>query len=142
MLIAELGQHDLIIRQAWLAENQVLPDCAWGQLLWPDKLSPWHEYINSLQHVLPKSILCRKDHVNSYHQQDVSWWDQFMEQGDLTAQDEKNQDLAKYPLIFKGRQHKKHDQYQLGQMNQKLKEPIFSTKEQDQLEYQQWEEST
>lgn len=28
MLIAELGQHDLIIGRAWLAENRVLPDCA------------------------------------------------------------------------------------------------------------------
>ena len=142
MLIAELGQHDLIIGRAWLAENRVLPDCARGRLLWPDELPPWREYADSLQRVLPKSILRRKDHVNSYHQQDASRRDQLMEQGDLTARDEKNQDLAKYPLVFKGRRHKRHNQYRLGQMNRELKEPTFSTKEQDQLECQQWEEST
>lgn len=57
MLNADLGKHDVILGKKWIAENQVLPDCASNRLLWPDELPPWKEAANQLVWTLLKTIL-------------------------------------------------------------------------------------
>lgn len=57
MLVADLGKHDVILGKKWIAENQVLPDCAGNRLLWPDELPPWKEAANQLVWTLLKTIL-------------------------------------------------------------------------------------
>lgn len=83
MLIADLGKHDIILGKEWLAENQVLPDCSNNRLLWPDELPPWKEVANRHVWTLPKTILRRKEQVNTNHQKDADRRDRLITQEDI-----------------------------------------------------------
>lgn len=79
MLIADQGQHDLILGREWLAEQRVLLNCSSGWLVWPEALESWKQCTNLYNYMLPKKIFQRKDHVNPTHQWDVECHDQSME---------------------------------------------------------------
>jgi hypothetical protein len=56
-LIVELGKHNIILRQMWLAKHGVLINCRHHQLLWPEEVSLKDKLLSKQDLFIPKSIL-------------------------------------------------------------------------------------
>jgi hypothetical protein len=81
MLLADLGQHQLIIGRRWLAEHKIWLDVENRRLVWPDKRTPVEEVSEPLQTVVPRRILPRPK-PDATHQADMERRDRLLEQQD------------------------------------------------------------
>jgi hypothetical protein len=79
-LIIELGKHDVILRQMWLAKHRVLINCRHHRLLWPEEVSLKDKLLSKQDLFIPKSILSRSKEVYPEHQEDTDQQDSLLNQ--------------------------------------------------------------
>jgi hypothetical protein len=82
MLIAPLGQHDLIIGRNWLADKDIWLDVRNQRLIWPeDRAVPTQEEVVQRRQmpVVPTRILKRSEKIDPSHQADADRRDRKLE---------------------------------------------------------------
>ncbi|KAI1828762.1 hypothetical protein DTO006G1_9961 [Penicillium roqueforti] len=77
MLVADLGQHDLILGRMWFAEYDVLLDCRRHRMIWPQQGTLFDEVASKLATPISTRILRRNEVINEDHQADVERRDRF-----------------------------------------------------------------
>ncbi|MGH7240354.1 MAG: retropepsin-like aspartic protease [Candidatus Saccharimonadales bacterium] len=77
-LLADLGQHDIIIGRKWMADQDVWLDVKNRQLFWPDDRTPEDILSEPANTVVPKEILQRPA-INPIHQADMERRDKLFE---------------------------------------------------------------
>jgi predicted aspartyl protease len=78
MLVADLGQHDMIIGRMWFEKYSVLLDCKGRRMIWPDKPTLFESVAYRIPTPLPISILKRKMLIDPAHQSDANRRDQLL----------------------------------------------------------------
>jgi hypothetical protein len=79
MLVADLGQHDMIIGRMWFEKYGVLLDCKGRRMIWPDEPTLFESVAYRIPTPLPISILKRKMLIDPAHQSDADRRDQLLQ---------------------------------------------------------------
>jgi Reverse transcriptase (RNA-dependent DNA polymerase)/RNase H-like domain found in reverse transcriptase len=85
MLITDLGQHDLILGQKWLAEKDIWLDSRNRKLLWPEERTYPEKMQSQMTIKIPTEILKRPT-SNSEHQKDMERRDHLFEKHERVLQ--------------------------------------------------------
>jgi hypothetical protein len=125
-LIMELGKHDVILGQMWLAKHGVLIDCRYHQLLWPEEVSLKDELLSKQDLFIPKSILSRSKEVYPEHQEDTDRRDGLLdqdirrEQGDPEKAVQRVDSIPRQTPTRYGRTYRQQQSGNLVEMNRQL----------------------